>query len=233
MRRALCTIHYTNTYNRESTGEAMALKTGDVIVSSMHEAVLVDGGPNNYDKYASTYEKDHETYKGHKIVFDKWFTWNEEKLKLSSEKQVCFDAGCGTGLVGALIVEKCRAGAVELYGGDLSQEMLKRAKDKNAYVDLKVVNLKEELPYDSDFFDCILCAGVFLQGHCGPETIPHMMRVLKKNGYLFASIRKAFYDTTKEEWDKKIAESGCKIVDHELVPYFGDMLGVRLVIQKL
>ena len=212
----------------------MALVKEDVVVSSIHEATLVDGGPENYDKYATTYDDEHtaEKWTGYQHVVDKWYAHNEQKLRSGSEKHKVFDAGCGTGLVGATFAEKNLLSAADLYGGDLSPGMLTLAEAKNAYVDLKVVNLKEELPYDQEFFDSIVCAGVFLQGHCGSETIPHLMRVLKKGGYLIATARSGFYESTKEEWEREFSENQCVVIENGLVPYHSGMLGILLVIQK-
>ena len=211
----------------------MALDPQEVVVSAFHEAVLVDGGPHNYNNYASIYEKDHEKYIAHKVVHAKWLTYFRQTLQPGTQKHKIFDAGCGTGLVGGLFADLQKQDLLEIHGGDLSSEMIELAKKKNVYASFKIVNLKEELPYEPESFDTITCAGVFLQGHCGPETVPHLMRILKKGGSLVATVRRAFYDNTKEEWEKKTRENQCEIVEESDTPYFGDMHAVMLVIRKL
>ena len=96
-------------------------------------------------------------------------------LQTSGQKHKIFDAGCGTGQLTTEILKSIPEGAVEIFGGDYSPEMLSIAKGKNIYNDLKVVNLKEELPYAAESFDSVISSGVFLQGHCGPECIPNII----------------------------------------------------------
>ena len=211
----------------------MALVPEEVVISSHHEAVLVDGGAHNYNKYAAIYEKDHATYIAHEVVYAKWIEIYKHTLQPGSVKHKIFDAGCGTGWVGDEFAELTKQGLVEIYGGDLSTEMIELAKKKNAYVEFKVVNLKEKLPYEPETFDSITCAGVFLQGHCGPETVPNLMPLLKKGGRLVATVRSAFFENTKAEWERQVKENGCEIVEASDTPYFGDMHGIMLVVRKL
>ena len=211
----------------------MALDPKEVVVSSLHEAVLIDGGPHNYKQYASIYEKDHAKFKAPEVVHAKWISYYRQTLQSGSKKHKIFDAGCGTGLVGSHFADLLQQGLVEIYGGDLCPEMIELAKKKNLYADFKVVNLKEELPYEPETFDSITCSGVFLQGHCGPETVPHLARILKKGGSLVATVRRQFFDNTREEWEKQVQENRCEIIEESDTPYFAEMHGVMLVIRKL
>ena len=147
-----------------------------------------------------------------------------------------FDAGCGTGLVIEVLVnsKEYNRKDLEIHGGDYSKEMVSIASKKNIYDDLRVANLKEELPYEPDTFDSIVCAGVFLQaeGHCGPECIPNIIRVLKKGGYFITTVRALFYKEIKEEWDRQISASGAVLIEAFSAPYNNHSEGIIFVIQK-
>lgn len=210
--------------------QVMALTTKDLVMSSYHEALLKDGGPENYNKCAPTYDKHFAaSSKAPEYVFKVWMTHYQK----ASGKQRVFDAGCGTGFVGQHFADLVSQGLVEVYGGDLSSGMLEVAKSKNIYADLRIVNLQKPLPYDAESFDSITCSGVFLQAHCGAETLPHLTHVLKKGGIIVATIRQAFFDSTKQDWEREIQECNCEIVEQLDVPYLDDMTAVLLVICKL
>lgn len=202
-------------------------------LSSIHAAVLTDGGPENYKKWAPVYEQEHAgIYIGHQYLYSKWLTYYPQTSLQSEFKHKILDAGCGTGFVANNYLNLVQEGCVEIYGADLSPDMIEIAKTKNVYVELKVANLKEQLPYQEESFDSIVCGGVFVQGHCGPECLPHLMRVLKKGGVLIASVRNEFFRETKEEWAKQIQECPCELKEQEEMPYYNDMTAVMLVISK-
>ena len=209
----------------------MSLTTEDLVLSSWHEDLLKDGGPENYNKCAPKYdERIGATSRGPESVFKAWTTHYEKR----SGKHRVFDAGCGTGLVGERFADLVKQDLVELYGGDLSSGMLELAKKKNIYADLQIVNLQKPLPYDAESFDSITCSGVFVQAHCGPETLPHLTHILKKKGIIVATIRPAFFETTKQDWEREIRECGCEIIKQLEVPYISEiMTAVLLVIRKL
>ena len=76
------------------------------------------------------------------------------------KKHKILDTGCGTGLAGELLLNSISTPqAIQLYGGDISTEMLKIAKSKGIYTELQVINLKEELPYEANSFDSVICVG--------------------------------------------------------------------------
>lgn len=81
------------------------------------------------------------------------------------------DAGCGTGLVGAAL----RCDPVD--GVDLSPEMLQMAKSKAAYRNLDEADLNRRLPFDDGAYNGVVSAGVFTEGHVGPEALDELIRV--------------------------------------------------------
>ena len=202
------------------------------------QATLVDGSAEHYKEWAKDFDDDVKSFKyeGHKSVGAKWRSYHSQLFggsgDVSGVKHKVFDAGCGTGLVGEHLASFVPSN-VEIYGGDLSSDMIEVSKTKKVYTDLKVVNLKEQLPYEADSFDSIVCAGTFLQGHCGPESLTNLIRVLKKGCYLIASVRKAFYDETRSEWEKNVEECNCKLVEMVEMPYLAEVQALVMVICKL
>ena len=210
-------------------------------VETRIRAAEKDGGPNAYKSRAKDY--DEEMIKiglqGPQSIIGKWLEhYSPESLQTqaaSGRKHRILDAGCGTGLVGEYMSTVVPMDNVELYGGDITPEMLEEVKGKKGnagYVDLQVINLKKELPYEEEFFDSVITCGVFVAGHCGPDCLPNIFRVLKKGGLLVTSSRKALYEETKEDWDKHIKECNCTLLKACDIPYLTMAQGMCLVIKK-
>ena len=94
------------------------------------------------------------------------------------------DAGCGTG---SLLKELSGSGKeLNLYGIDLSPEMVNAARVK--LKDKKHIELYEgsaaDLPFESNFFDYVVCANS-LHHHANPnQSLVEMARVLKPGGVM-------------------------------------------------
>lgn len=207
-------------------------------------AVLADGSPENYDKYAPHYDEE----VGHVGVQDgvvttwlkqfPWFQMSSSDKTTKLEIQRVFDAGCGTGLLWAKLRSKISptlVDSIQVYGGDWSPGMLKVAKEKNIYTDLRIVNLNEKLPYEEGFFDNIISCGVFLENHCGPECLRNIIQTLKKGGLMITAVRKRFYEETKTTWRSTIRECGCELVEEQDFAYAGGANTTKpvLTIRKL
>ena len=198
--------------------------------------IAKDGGSASYDKWAKSYEEDVNSmsYAGYKSVVSKWQSYHTELgLVSTGEKHKIFDAGCGTGLVGENLVSLVPHDLIDVYGGDVSSNMLEIAKTKDAYTDLQIVDLKKELPYMADYFDSVLCAGVFGVGHCGVDCLPNLIRVLKKGCHLFATVNREIYDVERLEWAKQIKDCNCELIEDNEMPYREAAHAVVVVIHKL
>ena len=149
------------------------------------------------------------------------------------------DAGCGTGRVGEVIVrEVLKNNAVTIDtidGADYSQGMLDVAKSKGCYSNLTKIDLTK--PFDGTQFpdntyDAMLCSGVFLQGHVGAEAIPELSRVVKSGGLLCFTVRPAFWEKTKTEWEKALEKSNVDILEVAMLDYADNFKAPMLMCKK-
>ena len=196
--------------------------------------VRKDGGPDSYNKWASKYDSliaGNLNYVGYDSVLSKWKEYCSED-KPQGRPHRMLDAGCGTGLLGESVHKVVSMDEVELYGGDYSPGMLEEAKQKGIYSDLKVINLKTELPYDEGFFDSIVSSGVFSKSHCGPECLPNVIRVLKRGGYFIVTVKKDLYALTENDWERIMKECSCQLIEMPDMPYHDESSALVLVIKK-
>ena len=70
-------------------------------------------------------------------------------------------------------------------------------------------------------------------GHCGPDCLPNLIRVLKKGCHLFATVNRELYDVAKLEWDKQIKDCNCELIEDHEMPYREAAKAVVIVILKL
>jgi ubiquinone/menaquinone biosynthesis C-methylase UbiE len=100
------------------------------------------------------------------------------------------DAGCGTGLVAERLAE---LGHSDLYGVDISPDMIEVANRKGLYRELKLHDLHaEQSPYPPETFDGIISIGVFTFNHVQPTALRSLVRMLKPSGTLVLSVREDF-----------------------------------------
>jgi len=103
------------------------------------------------------------------------------------------DVGCGPG---ELVLSLLREG-YDVWAVDISQQMVDetaRAMEKNGFSSANRVFVAdiESLPFDSEFFDVIIAAGVIeYQDHDEPSLV-EMKRVLKPDGYLVLNVSVRF-----------------------------------------
>jgi len=149
-----------------------------------------------WDEYATAgYEKDYLTHSTRKL------RKGMSQLFLPSDSGKFFDAGCGTGGMFETITQ--RISPVELYGGDWSEEMLKKAQieaerlrnTSETCFNLLRIDLSKPLPWPDGFFDGAVSNLVICYLPYGwKEPLIELRRVIKPGGYLYLS-------TFLEEWD--------------------------------
>jgi len=148
---------------------------------------------NYYGNWAARYDDDlaQETYHAPAVMSD-WL------IELAAQRGFgvpgdlrVFDAGCGTGLLGVALQTR---GVQHIVGADLSAEMVAQAEKTGAYRALYGdIDLNEPLPTPlAGPFDVVMAAGVFTQGHVGPQCIDGLIETLRQGGLLIISVRDGY-----------------------------------------
>ena len=150
--------------------------------------------------------KIHDAYGSRDI--DKWML---EVLPLEQGMTI-LDVGCGSG-------KQCfsylahLSGKAEITGGDVSENLLGKAKEENKKlgnrVKFQTLNFNEKFPFSDMAYDLASCCFAIYYAEDIPFTIKEMHRVLKSGGYLFTTgpmpeNKQMFYDIIKEATGKEI-----------------------------
>ena len=104
-----------------------------------------------------------------------------------SHRLEVLDAGCGTGLCGALVAPFAR----RLVGVDLSQGMLAHAKEKNVYHALIKAELTDYLRDNSEGFDLIVSADTLVYFGDLKGVMAAFAEALRPNGLLVFTLEQA------------------------------------------
>ena len=110
------------------------------------------------------------------------------------------DAGSGTGLFGSILRV---LGYEDLVGIDISERMLEKAREKDAYRGLHRMVLGESLGFDAASFSAAVCVGVFTMNHAPPEALDELVWVVEPDGWVIFSVRDDVY--RKEGFEEKQA----------------------------
>lgn len=90
------------------------------------------------------------------------------------------DVGCGTGNILCKLVN----GERELFGIDLSENMVRECSKRiGSYADIKIADA-EHIPYKDNFFDVLICNASFHHYPHPEKVLKEMKRVLKNGGRL-------------------------------------------------
>ena len=109
-----------------------------------------------------------------------------------------YDAGCGTGLVGA---ELKKFGYKFYDGADLSQKLLDLVP-KSLYQKLSKVDLNKNIDVQNNTYDAVMCVGTFTFGHVKPHALDEFIRITKNKGLICFTINEGIYE--EYGFDKKI-----------------------------
>lgn len=96
--------------------------------------------------------------------------------------QKILDVGCGTGEILKSIKE--RYSFVQLYGLDISEEMLKQANDKLKGTATLILGDAENITLETNSFDLLLCTDSFYHYPNPQQAISEFYRVLKHGKFL-------------------------------------------------
>lgn len=122
------------------------------------------------------------------------------------------DVGCGAGKQ-CFLYHKHTEGTARITGGDISAELLERARAENARlgnpVEFIELDFNKPFPMNDNEFDLESCCFAIYYAADIPATIREMHRVLKPGGRLFTTgpmpeNKKLFYEIIKEATGKPI-----------------------------
>jgi len=122
-----------------------------------------------------------------------------KKYTMSKDIKI-YDAGCGTGLVGA---ELKKFGYNYYDGADLSQKLLELVP-KNLYQNLSKVDLNKKIDVLDNIYDAVMCVGTFTFGHVKPNALDEFLRITKNKGLICFTINEGIYE--EYGFDKKIKD---------------------------
>jgi predicted TPR repeat methyltransferase len=138
-----------------------------------------------FDSFAASFESKLErlSYRAPALVA----AMLEDSGLEQSHRLEVLDAGCGTGLCGALVAPFAR----RLVGVDLSQGMLARAKEKNVYHALIKAELTDYLRDNGEGFDLIVSADTLVYFGDLEGVIAAFAGALRPNGLLVFTLEQA------------------------------------------
>lgn len=146
-----------------------------------------------YDKIADKYTQRYFDDLSDSSYIDKFLSYLPKKAKV-------LDIGCGPGT----FINYTRKKGFDVEGVDLSEEMIKIAKQKNPEGNFKVMDMRK-LNYDDASYDSLLAAYSLI--HIPSEEIPSTLRgfnrVLRPNGTLMIIAQKGEPDRIVDEPLKK------------------------------
>lgn len=133
--------------------------------------------PDHYDAFADAYARVNENG-----LFNRWYA-RPEVLRLLGDVagRRILDAGCGSG---PLLADLTARGA-SVAGFDASQAMIALARERlGGEPDLRVADLTQPLPYDTEAFDDALAVLVLHYFEDWSQPLAELRRVLKPGGRL-------------------------------------------------
>jgi len=138
-----------------------------------------------FDSFASSFESKLEklSYRAPALIA----TMLEDCGPAPAHRLDVLDAGCGTGLCGAMVAPFAR----RLVGVDLSQGMLAQAKDKNVYDALTKAELTEYLRDNREAFDLIVSADTLVYFGGLEGVIAAVAGALRPNGLFVFTLEHA------------------------------------------
>jgi ubiquinone/menaquinone biosynthesis C-methylase UbiE len=137
--------------------------------------------------------------------------WMLHLLNLQKGSKI-LDVGCGAGKQSFLFY-KVLEGEAEITGGDISPELLEKARQDNAKIGNRIkfidLNFNQPFPLEDDQYDLVTSCFAIYYSEDIPFTIREMHRVTKPGGHLFTTgpmpeNKRLFYDIIIEATQKPI-----------------------------
>lgn len=174
----------------------MATEKRDPILENVYSAKSNDELEQAYDAWADRYDED---------VFQRGYmlpaiTAGYVGRHVPANAKIV-DAGAGTGIIGRVLNGM---GHDNITGFDLSNGMLKIARDTGVYTELDRQVIGEPLKYESNSFDACVSVGTFTEGHAPSSGFDEIARIVKPGGHFIVTIRPDIYEN--EGYKDKVAE---------------------------
>ncbi len=174
----------------------MATEKRDPILENVYSAKSNDELEQAYDAWADRYDED---------VFQRGYmlpaiTAGYVGRHVPANAKIV-DAGAGTGIIGRVLNGM---GHDDITGFDLSNGMLKIARDTGVYTELDRQVIGEPLKYESNSFDACVSVGTFTEGHAPSSGFDEIARIVKPGGHFIVTIRPDIYEN--EGYQDKVAE---------------------------
>ncbi|TVR73820.1 MAG: class I SAM-dependent methyltransferase [Sphaerobacteraceae bacterium] len=174
----------------------MATEKRDPILENVYSAKSNDELEQAYDAWADRYDED---------VFQRGYmlpaiTAGYVGRHVPANAKIV-DAGAGTGIIGRVLNGM---GHDNITGFDLSNGMLKIARDTGVYTELDRQVIGEPLKYESNSFDACVSVGTFTEGHAPSSGFDEIARIVKPGGHFIVTIRPDIYEN--EGYQDKVAE---------------------------
>lgn len=137
--------------------------------------------------------------------------WMLELLHLQPGLKI-LDVACGAGKQCMSFYNELK-GECEIIGGDVSVELMEKAKQeisaKDYKIDIQTLDFNKRFPFEDNQFDLLSCCFGIYYAEDIPFTIREMHRVLKPGGRSFTTgpmpqNKQTFYDIIKEATNKVI-----------------------------
>lgn len=143
-----------------------------------------------YDEWAASFDSDMESsaidYQAPTIIAQLVLAHLGSRSGSKIEENIeILDAGCGSGLAGVKLAE---LGTRIIDGVDVSEGMLKIARNTGVYRMLEAADLTQPMQMKDDTYDVVVCVGTLTHGHVGPEAISEFVRVTKDKGLVAATV---------------------------------------------
>lgn len=126
------------------------------------------------------------------------------------------DVGCAFGYLLREISPFCK----EIYGCDISEFAIEKAKEIVPQADLRVADTEQSLPYLDDSFDCITALDTLEHMMDFEKSLAEIVKKLKKGGYLIIRV-------PIDAWHRKLF--GCFDIDKTHISILKEKEIIRII----
>ena len=141
------------------------------------------------------------------------------KVLVKSVDTPIYDAGCGTGKVGALLSE---LGYQKLTGADFSDDMLGIAKLSSHYIKLTNTDFTKPIEEANNSFGAAISVGVY-HSQLDGVFLAELARIVEPGGVIVLSCRPVHYDGhAKADIDQLVSTGLVRVISKSLDTYMAE-----------